>query len=106
MSTHGTQITLNGSVIRRSRNLRGMRDYARTSPVVKIETRKRRGHENDPAGVMLVTYANGATSQAEFNSHAIMIDWIRDRRTWRGAETVHHDGDMGYLTKPGIIAGV
>lgn len=103
---HGTQINLNGSIIRRSRNLRAMREYARVSPVVKVETRKRRGHENDPAGVMLVTYFNGATSQAEFNSHSIMIDFVRNRRTWRYAEFVHHDCDMGYLTKPGTIAGV
>ena len=104
---HGTQINLNGVVIRRSRNLRAMRDYARVSPVVKVETRKRGAHQKDPAGVMLVTYADGATSQAEFNSHSIMIDFVRNRRTWRyGVEFVHHDGDMGYLTKPGTIAGV
>lgn len=100
---HGTQIVLDGVIVRRSRNLCGMRDYARVSPVVKVETRKRRGHEKDPAGVMLVTYANGATCQGEFNSHAIMIDFVRNCRTWRNAEFVHHDGDMGYLTKPGMI---
>lgn len=103
--THGTQIILAGRVIRQSRNLRGMRDYAKTARVVKVETRKCDAHDRDPRGVMHVIYADGATSEATFNSHAIMIDWIRGRRSWRGAEIIHHDGDMGYLTKPGIIGG-
>lgn len=99
------KVILNGRIIRRSRNLRGMRDYAQVSPVAKIETRKTKEHDRDPRGMLRVTYANGATCHALFNSHAIMIDFIRNRRTWRGAEIEHADGDMGYLTRPGVIAG-
>lgn len=99
-------VNLNGFVVKRSKNLRGMRDYARTSSVVKIETRMRNGWANDPGGVLLVTYANGATSESEFASYHIMIDFVRNRRSWLGAEVIHANEDMGYLTVPGIIVGV
>lgn len=98
-------IVLDGRVVSQSKNLRGMRDYARKSRVAKIETRKRNAHANDPAGILTVTYRDGARCVAVFNSHAIMIDFVRERRSWRGAEVIHTDGDMGYLTRPGIIAG-
>lgn len=92
-----------GEILRRSKNLRGMRDYARVSPVASVETKK------DPAnpfrGVLRVTYADGCTSIASFASFHIMIDFVRNRRSWRGAVFHHVDGSVGYLTKPGVIAG-
>lgn len=98
-----TYIKRDGVTVSRSRNLRGLKDYARKSAPVKVETRK------DPrvleGGDLRVTYADGAIGHAHFRSHHILIDWVRNRRSWRHVETVHHDGDMGYLTKPGIIAG-
>ena len=101
---YGTDVLLNGRVVMRSRNLRAMRDYARVSPVVRVETRKRKAHASDSAGIMTVTYANGATCAADFASHKLMIDFIRNRRTWRRAKTIHHDGSLGYLTSPGVLA--
>ncbi len=100
---YGTEVTKAGQVIRKSRNLRAMRDYARVSPVVAVITDKDPG--NAVRGVLLVEYADGAESRASFASHSIMIDWVRNRRTWRGARINHLGGDMGYLTKPGRIAG-
>jgi hypothetical protein len=80
-----------GAIIRRSKNLRGMRDYARVSRVEKVETRK------DPAnphrGILSVTYADGCKSHAGFAEFHIMIDFVRSRRTWRGAEFHHADGE-------------
>ena len=35
--TYGTQIIKNGAIIRTSKNLRGMRDYARVSAVARVE---------------------------------------------------------------------
>lgn len=98
-----TNIIKNGQIIRTSKNLRGMRDYARVSPVVRIESSPVLGH--DVRGTFRVIYADGAESRANFASYNIMIDFIRNRRTWRSAKHVMQGPDMGYLTKPGIIAG-
>jgi hypothetical protein len=96
-------IVKDGKVIRTSRNLRGMRDYARVSPIVEVATMK------DPQlpsrGILTVVYQDGAKCSASFASYSIMIDWVRARRSWRDAGITHIDGDMGYLTKPGVIAG-
>jgi hypothetical protein len=80
-----------------------MRDYARVSRVVKIETRATNNGHN---GLLTVTYADGAVTSSHFASYNIMIDWVRDRRSWRGAvREFNGDPDIGYLTKPGTIAG-
>lgn len=98
-----TYVKQNGVMVKRSRKLRGLLDYGRTSRPVKIETRK--CPDLKACWEIRVTYANGAQGFAFFCSHGIMIDWLRNRRSWRGAEFVHLDGDYGYLTKPGEIAG-
>lgn len=98
----GTNIIKNGQIIRTSKNLRGMRDYARVSPVVRIESCP---INNDTCGTMRVLYADGAESRANFRSYHVMIDFIRNRRTWRSAKHIIQGPDVGYLTKPGVIAG-
>lgn len=99
----GTKIVdVSGRIIRNSKNLRAMRDYARVSPVVRVITRK---GQNPRTGTLTVIYRDGATSSAYFASHSIMIDFVRNRRSWRNAEFLHMDGQIGYLTKPGTIAG-
>lgn len=100
---YGTQIEKNGQIIRRSKNLRGLVDYARVSPVVRIESTPVKGHE--VCGTMRVFYKDGAVSRANFASYHIMIDWIRNRRTWRGAKRVMQGPDVDHLTKPRVIAG-
>lgn len=99
------EIQLRDRIVSRSRNLRGMRDYARVSPVACVVCRMRRAHPNDPGGVISVEYANGATCTADFASYHIMVDFVRKRRSWRGADFRYLDGNVGYLTSPGIIAG-
>lgn len=92
-----------GRIVRTSKNLRGMRDYGRVSPVAIVQS------EIDPSnttrGILRVTYANGCSSIASFASYHVMVDWIRNRRSWCSAKHIMQGPDMGYLTKPGIIAG-
>lgn len=105
---YGTNIIKGGRIIRTSKNLRAMRAYARVSPVVRIESCDIGVMQPDGtrySGTMRVIYADGAESRANFASYHVMIDWIRNRRTWRSAEHVMLGPDVGYLTKPGIIAG-
>ena len=92
-----------GQLIRTSKNLRGMRDYARVSAVARVCTRR---DENLPGrGVLIVEYANGATCTAGFTCFEIMIDFVRNRRTWKNAKFHHADGNLGYLTRPAICHG-
>jgi len=90
-----------GSILRTSKNLRGMRDYARVSPVAIVETKY--DPLNTYRGLLRVTYENGNYSIASFASYHIMIDFVRNRRTWKNAKRVHNGPDIGYLTKPGVI---
>lgn len=99
------EVQLRDRIVSRSRNLRGMRDYARVSPVACVVCRMRRGHPNDPGGHLWVRYDNGATCETDFASYNIMVDFVRKRRSWRGADFRYLDGNVGYLTSPGIIAG-
>lgn len=79
-----------------------MRDYARVSPVVRVSGK--RDGSNPYNGRLTVEYANGARSHAFFSSYHIMVDWVRNRRSWRGAEITLQE-NVGYITKPGLIAG-
>jgi len=92
-------------VVSQSKNLRGIRDYARVSPVRTVICRMRNAHPKDPGGLLFVRYDNGAECETTFASYHIMVDFVRNRRSWRGADFHYPDGDVGYLTKPGIIAG-
>lgn len=95
--------TPDGFTIRQSKNLRGMRDYARVSPVAIVETT--RDPANNVRGVLRIQYENGNYSIASFASYHVMIDFVRNRRTWRNAKHVMKSENMGHLTKPGKIAG-
>ena len=95
--------TPDGKIVRTSKNLRGMRDYARVSPVAIVETE--RDSRNQFRGVLRVTYQNWNYSIASFASYEIMIDFVRNRRSWKNAKHIMKNENIGYLTKPGIIAG-
>ena len=101
-----TNIEKNGQIIHRSKNLRGMLDYSRISPVLRAELTPV-GKVN---GRLRVIYADGASSSAHFDSYRIAVDFVRNRVrnriSWTNAEIFYYGGDMGYLTKPGVIAGV
>jgi hypothetical protein len=101
--SYGVNIEKGGQIIRTSRNLRGIVDYARVSKPARVELTPQ-GKCN---GSLRVIFKDGATTRAHFASYHIMVDWVRNRRTWKayGAEIVYYGDNMGYLTKPGIIAG-
>lgn len=99
---YGTNVEKCGRIIRSSKNLRALRDYARTSPIQRVELTPQ-GRVN---GRIRVVYEDGATSSAHFASYHIMVDFVRNRRSWKTAEIVFYGENMGYLTKPGIIAGI
>lgn len=94
---YGTVIELDGKIIRTSRNLRAIVDYA--SKPAKVELFKT-GIDN---GLLKIEFNNGATTTAKFASYHIMVDWVRNRRTWDKSKYIFHAENVGYLTKPGII---
>lgn len=98
-----TYIKRAGVTVSRCRNLRALTRYS--SPVVRVESRFDPFVPGNVRGDLRVTYADGAQGFASFASYHIMIDWIRKRRGWRGIEHVMQGPDLGYLTRPGVIAG-
>lgn len=96
-----TYIKRAGVTVRRSKNLRGLMRYA--VHVEKIETRV--DPLNMSRGELRVTYSDGAQGFASFASYHVMIDWVRNRHKWRGIDHTMHGPNLGYFTKPGIIAG-
>ena len=66
-----TNIIKGGRIIRTSKNLRAMRDYARVSPVARIESCDVGAMQPDGTranGTVRVIYADGAESRANFAS--------------------------------------
>ena len=103
-----TNIIKGGQIIRKSKNLRGMLEYARLSPVVRIEACDIGPFEDAnqrlrSQGTMLVLYRDGATCRANFESYRVMLAWVRKRRSWRGAMLSARDNDngMGFVQKLG-----
>jgi hypothetical protein len=99
----GTNIIKGGQIIRRSKNLRAIVDYARVSAVARIESAPIR----ETCGTVRFIFKDGAESRANFASYHIMIDWIRNRQKRSSgfgfAVHIMQGPDVGYLTKPGII---
>lgn len=101
MTVFGVSIEKNGRIIRRSKNLRGIIDYARTSPASRVELTP----QGVTRGRVRVIYADGAVTSAQFNSYRIAVDWVRRRRIFGAASVIYYGPDFGYFTKPGLIAG-
>jgi hypothetical protein len=98
---YGTQIEKNGQIVKRSRNLRGIVDYSRVSVPARVELIP----VGKSSGSLRVIFADGASTRVNFASYSIMVDWVRNRRCMRHANIKYYGGNMGYLTKPGIIGG-
>lgn len=77
---HGIQIEKGGRIVKTSRNLRGLLDYARVSPVARIEAIEL----PKEAGSMRVIFDNGASTRANFESYKVMRAWIKSRKSWAG----------------------
>lgn len=72
---------INNKVVRRSKNLRGIRDYARTSRVLRISV----NDDGMGGGVLRVTYYAGETVRANFASIEVLHTWVRRWYSAQGA---------------------
>lgn len=88
-----TYVKQNGVTVKRSKNLRGLLDYAQKAKPVLIETRK--DSSAPAAGNLRVTYSDGAIGHAFFRSHGIMLEWVGNRRSWASVKKVHLHGLIG-----------
>lgn len=79
------EIIHNGRTVSRSKNLRGVLAYCRTSPPASIVLEP----AADGGGVLHVSYADGATCSAGFASLTVLRGWIK-RPTFRGVLTLEH----------------
>jgi hypothetical protein len=70
-------IEKNGQIIRTSKNLRGILDYARLSSPKRIELTPQA-----TGGRLRVIFFDGASTSATFNSFDVMVDWVKNRRSW------------------------
>lgn len=68
-----------GDVIRRSRNLRGVLDYARdVSPVEKVELPER---SKGPYPIAF-TFYDGSRADTTFEDWRVAARWVAARRSW------------------------
>jgi hypothetical protein len=81
-----TQIIKAGRIVAKSKNLRGLLDYARKHAVTRIETIALPSDQ----GSMRVFFKDGAECRANFNSFKVMTNWIKARRSWANAERVNY----------------
>ena len=74
----------NGDTIRRSRNLRGIRDYARdVSPVERVHFN---GPDDNGNSKVTFIFRDGSISVTKFASWRVGVDFVKARRSWRWGE--------------------
>lgn len=73
-----------GQVIQRSRNLRGILEYARRVGLDSACAAR----TADGKGRLDVTFADAATCQVEFASYTALCGWLQARRSWAGTRTL------------------
>ncbi len=73
-----------GVLVAKSRNFRGILDYARKSPVERIDCQHLRGDLIGTESVYPVTFFfdNGAIGQIDFADWRVLSHTIRNRRSW------------------------
>jgi hypothetical protein len=72
------EIVKQGKVVSRSRNLRGIKTYARRSPVERVNVIGK-----DKCGALLyVQFEDGAECRAVFESFGVCSAWVKARRSW------------------------
>ena len=76
--TYNVLIHKNGATVKRSRNLRGILDYARENPVVKASVVV----NPDESADIVFTFLDGAKSLVHFQSNQVFLDWVLRRRSW------------------------
>lgn len=71
-------ISLDGCIIRKSRNLRGMREYASVSTVSRVTANPFLGG----GGQLIVMYYNGAICQTDFLDYTALLEFLFSRISW------------------------
>ena len=74
-----------GKPIRHSRNLRGITDHVRRAGLILAVAYPVEHGRGD----LLVFFGDGATCHADFASYAVLCDWLRARRSWRGSRSLN-----------------
>ena len=79
------KIEKNGQIIKSSRNLRGILDYARISTPKRIELTNQA-----TMGRMRIIFSDGASASADFASFNVMVDWVKNRRSWPQSAVINY----------------
>lgn len=70
-----TTIRLNDEIVSRSRNLRGVLDYARKHGIARV----RIAPEGKYEGLLFVEFTNWATSLVRFSSFGVLREFVQER---------------------------
>ncbi len=93
-------IERDGLVVARSRNLRGLRDYARRHGTwIKRVYLMRRGYPNGMMAGFKVRFGDGAYFRSQWGSYKVLQLWVRNWRTAYGAELLVNNNDCGVVSR-------
>lgn len=91
-----------GDVIRRSRNLRGVLDYARVSPVESVSITARHV-PGDSSYHLAFRFDDGSTCTAAFAAWRVAADWLLARRSWRYGDWRDAEACRAYHSGPLVL---
>ena len=97
MSVEITRGTGARRIVSRSANLRGIRDYARKSPVRYASVTRK----SDGGGFLYLRFADGAECRTDFAEFGVARQWVKNRRSWRLDMTSDSDRYVSF----GILCG-
>lgn len=72
-------ILLNGKVVSKSQDLRGILRYAGKHGVAAYSARRLDMGQGD----LIVRFDNGASARTTFECFTALLGWLRSRRSWR-----------------------
>jgi hypothetical protein len=76
---------IQGKVIHRSRNLRGIFDHGRRTWIEEAVACP----AQEGKGLLSVTFGDGSTCQTEFADYTVLCWWLRARRSWTGTRAIN-----------------
>jgi len=80
-------VDASGKVIHRSRNLRGILDYARHTWIEEAVAQP----AQEGKGILSVTFGDGCTCMTEFADFTVLCWWLRCRRSWAAVRRIGPD---------------
>ena len=84
--------------IRKSRNLRGLLDYAREHSICRLSIYER-NEETETSAYIYVGFTNGAWCCVNFADYRVLRMWVSARRVLRGAPLTVNGIASGEVTK-------